>query len=404
MQDRGVNTPWWAPVVAGGAVLGLALGARHVQGLLLLPMSSGRGWSREGIALAFAVQNLVWGAAQPLAGWWADRHGSARVLLLGALLYAAALVGVATAPSVAVLFCFAGIVQGLALACTGFGVVYAAIGRLVAADRRGQALGLAGAIGGLGQFVLVPLVQQTIERHGWIAAVLGLAALLALSASGTPQLDDRAASRTSPSADQTAHQAIAQALRQPRFWWLNLGFTACGFQLALIATHLPGHLLQEGVPARVAAAGIAVIALANVPGTYGLGRLGDRFARKRVLSLLYLLRSAALALFLIVPAGEASTLAFCIAMGLLWLGTVPLTSGLLAQMFGVRWLGLLFGLVFIGHQVGAFFGVWLGAWVVERFGSYEPMWIVALLLGLLAAVLHWPLDDRPVTAGRWVPS
>jgi len=394
MSHNDANRPWLAPVLAGGLVMGLALGARHVQGLLLLPMSLDRGWPRETIALAFAVQNLVWGLAQPITGLVADRLGSRPVVRVGTLAYAAGLLGMTLSHSAWALWLSAGLLVGLALSCTAFGVVYASLGRLVPAERRGHALGMAGAVGGLGQLALVPLTQWGIDGWGWTGAVGAMAALLALACLVAPLLSDQptAASRQ-PSAP--AGPALRQATREPRFWAMALGFTACGFQLALLATHLPAYLLEQGVPAQVAATGLALIALCNIPGTYACGRLGDVFKRKYLLSTLYLLRTAAIALFLLLPVSTATVLCFCAVMGTLWLGTVPLTSGLLAQMFGVRHLGAIFGLVFLGHQLGAFFGVWLGGKVHDQFGSYEPMWLAAMALGLLSAGLHWPLDDRP---------
>ncbi|PZP98131.1 MAG: MFS transporter [Variovorax paradoxus] len=386
----------WVLVLAGGLVMGLALGVRHVQGLFMLPMTQDRGWTRETFALALAVQNLVWGLAQPFTGMLADRFGASRVVAVGLLLYALGLAGMAWAPSALALVLACGVCIGIALSGTAFGVVYAALSRLVPPERRGWALGLAGAVGGLGQFALVPGAQGLIAGWGWAAALGVLSVTAALLLPLAWPLNDRSAP-TGPQADVLPlGRAVREAFAQPGFWLLNLGFLACGFQLAFIASHLPAYLLDRGLRATDGVAALAIIALTNVAGTYAAGLLGARWSRKRLLAGVYLARSAAMALFLLVPLSSASLYAFAAAMGLLWLGTLPLTNGIVAQVFGVRYLGTLFGFVFLGHQIGGFLGVWLGGLVFEATRSYEPVWIVAMGLGVLAAALHWPIDERPL--------
>jgi MFS family permease len=383
-------------VLAGGLVMGLALGVRHVQGLFMLPMTQDRGWTRETFALALAVQNLVWGLAQPFTGMLADRFGARRVVAVGLLLYALGLAGMAWAPSASALVLACGVCIGIALSGTAFGVVYAALSRLVPPERRGWALGLAGAVGGLGQFALVPGAQGLIAGWGWAAALGVLSVTAALLLPLAWPLNDRSAP-TGPQTDVLPlGRAVREAFAQPGFWLLNLGFLACGFQLAFIASHLPAYLLDRGLRATDGVAALAIIALTNVAGTYAAGLLGARWSRKRLLAGVYLARSAAMALFLLVPLSSASLYAFAAAMGLLWLGTLPLTNGIVAQVFGVRYLGTLFGFVFLGHQIGGFLGVWLGGLVFEATRSYEPVWIVAMGLGVLAAALHWPIDERPL--------
>lgn len=389
-------TQAWVLVLAGGIVMGLALGVRHVQGLFLLPLTQMRGWSRESFAFALALQNLVWGLAQPFAGMVADRWGSARVVLAGLVLYALGLAGMAFATDTTLFVLASGVCIGIALAGTAFGVVYAALSRLVAPERRGWALGLAGAVGGLGQFALVPAAQGLISGWGAAAALAALAVAAAVLLPLALPLDDRVPTAPTAGAPQPLAAALREAFAQPGFWLLNAGFLACGFQLAFIATHLPAWLLDRGLTARDGMVALAIIALTNVAGTYAGGLLGARFSRKRLLAGLYLARSAAMALFLLAPLSTASLYAFAAAMGLLWLGTLPLTNGIVAQVFGLRYLGTLFGFVFLGHQVGGFLGVWLGGLAFEATGSYDLVWLAAMGLGVLAAALHWPIDERPL--------
>ncbi|GAA0788945.1 MFS transporter [Cupriavidus gilardii] len=404
-------------VVAGGLILGLALGMRHVQGLFLLPITMERGWTREAFGFAMAVQNLVWGLAQPFAGMIADRFGSARVMLAGLLLYALGLYTMTQATTHAAFVWSAGICLGLALSGTTFGVVFAALSRLVSAQRRGWALGVAGSFGGLGQFLLVPAVQAGVERIGWSAALWSMAvcALLALplvwplrergarAAEASTPASTLASSEASAAAQagtdgnrQSMRAAIRQACGHRGFWLLNIGFLACGFQLAFIASHLPAYLLDRGLSARDAVIALAIIALANIAGTYLCGLLGNHVRRHRALAGIYLLRTAAIALFLLVPLSSVSVFVFAAVMGFVWLGTVPLTSGLVSQVFGTRYVATLFGFVFLGHQLGSFLGVWLGGYLFDRTGSYDLVWIGAIVVGLGAVVLHWPIDDRPV--------
>lgn len=400
----------WTLVLCGGLVMGLALGVRHVQGLFLLPVTMAHGWPRDTFAFAMALQNLVWGLTQPLVGMVADRYGSTRVIVPGLLAGALGLGLMATAQSTGLFLLGAGGLMGLGLSGTAFGAVYGALSRRVPEAGRGWALGMAGAIGGLGQFVLVPLAQGLIGGLGWQGALGLLALALALLVPLARQLSDHPARRPDGAAaragatSQGLREAIAEALAHRGFWLLNLGFFACGFQLAFIANHLPAYLLDRGLQPLHAVAALALIALANVGGTFACGVLGARWPRKYLLAWLYLLRSAAMALFVLLPLQPWTVYAFALAMGLLWLGTVPLTSGLVAQVFGVQYVTTLFGFVFLGHQLGSFLGVWLGGRVFEATGSYDPVWLLAMAIGVVAAILHCPIDDRalrqaPAAAG-----
>ncbi|HKT61961.1 MAG TPA: MFS transporter [Burkholderia sp.] len=388
----------WLPVLAGGLIMGAALGIRHVQGLFLAPVTLDHGWSRETFGLALALQNLIWGIAQPFTGMIADRFGSVRVIVAGMLLYAAGLVTMALAASTGVFTVGAGLVIGIALSGAAFASIYGALSRLFPPDRRGWALGVAGAIGGLGQFCMVPVAQVLIGGIGWPHALIALALVAAVLAPLAALVRDRSAQAAN--ADDGSGQSIGAAVREAfahrGFWLLNAGFFACGFQLAFIATHLPAYLLDHGLPARHASVALALIALTNVAGTYACGHLGGLLRRKYLLSVLYLVRALAMAAFVAAPLSPASVYVFAAVMGFTWLGTVPLTNGVISQVFGVRYIATLFGFVFFGHQLGSFFGVWLGARVYDATHSYLPLWIGSIALGVLAAGLHLPIDDARV--------
>ncbi|MFP8780139.1 MFS transporter [Hydrogenophaga sp. RWCD_12] len=377
--------------------MGLALGIRHVQGLFMLPMTMDRGWSRETFAFALAIQNLALGFAQPFAGMLSDRFGGTKVVAVGTLLYGLGLAVMSAATTPMELYLGCGLLVGVAQSCTAFGVVYSALSRLSPAADRGWSMGLAGAIGGLGQFVAVPATQALQDTLGWNWALLALGAGMVAMVVLAPQLRDKGVVETAGERTaQTMGAAIRQALGHRGFWLLNLGFLACGFQLAFIASHLPAYLLDKGVPAQLAVTGLAVIALTNIVGTFACSRLGDLYRRKNLLALVYLIRTGAMALFVLLPVSTTSVILFCGVMGLLWLGTAPLTNGLVSQVFGVQYIGTLFGFVFLGHQVGAFLGVWLGGYVFDTTQSYDLVWMGAMALGLIAAVLHLPIDDRAV--------
>ena len=400
MSNASVRRDTLLAVVCGGLIMGMALGIRHAQGLFLVPMTVDRGWSREVFGFAIAVQNLFWGLAQPFTGMLADRFGSVRVMATGALLYLAGLVFMAYATTPLGLTLGAGVVIGVALSCTTFGIVYGALSRVVPAERRSWAMGVAGAVGGFGQFVMVPLSQELQQWFGWPAALIlfGLA-MAALAPAARTLRDSRPEGEIlAPSqATQSMGEAIREAFRHRGFWLLNAGFLACGFQLAFIASHLPAYLLDKGLSPKNGVAGLAIIALTNIGGTYAFGLWGGVYRRKYLLAALYLARTAAIALFMLVPLSVASVYAFCAVIGFLWLGTAPLTNGLVSGVFGVRYVTTLFGFVFFGHQLGGFLGVWLGGLVYDATHSYSLIWMASMCLGLIAAVLHLLIDDQPLT-------
>ena len=294
-----------------------------------------------------------------------------------------------------------GAVIGIALSGTAFGAVYGALSRIFAAQHRSWALGVAGAIGGLGQFVMVPMAQQMLGRMQWTSSLLILAVvMLAVSPFGAWLRDDSSKTAGARRHSQSMGDAIREAFAHRGFWLLNLGFVACGFQLAFIAGHLPAYLIDKGMGPSDCGIALALIALANVIGTYMCGHLGGILRGKYVLSVLYFFRSGIMALFVMLPLSSVGLYLFSFAMGLVWLGTVPLTTGVVSQVFGVQYITTLFGIVFFGHQIGAFFGVWLGGYVFDVMKSYDLIWIGSIALGLFAGIVHLPINDREIGSVR----
>jgi MFS family permease len=391
-------TPWWRTrnvvIVAGCLIALITFGARTSFGLFTEPLSELRGWDRETFALAIAVQNLLWGIGQPFAGAIADRYGAARVLAAGGAVYALGVALMSASTTGSTLALSGGVLVGLGLSGGSFTIVIAAFARLVPEDRRSWAMGLATAMGSLGQFVFAPLGQGFISSYGpatalvLIAGCVALVPVLAVALSGGETTDGSA---------ESSSVAIREALTHPSYLLLTSGFFVCGFHIAFVSTHLPPYLTELGLGTALAAWALALIGLFNVIGAYGAGILGGIYSRRLLLSAIYASRAAAFALFVLLPATPATVLLFAAALGLLWLSTVPLTSGLIALMFGTRHLGLLFGIVFLSHQVGAFAGVWLGGAVYDATGAYDLMWWLSIALGMAAAIVHLPISERPAT-------
>ncbi len=389
----GWRTP--AVIITAGCLLALlSFGIRASFGLFLAPMSGDFGWGREVFAIAIAVQNLLWGLCQPVAGAVADRYGSGRVLAGGALIYATGLFLMAGASTPGLLTLSTGLLIGVGISGASFAIVLAAFTRLMPEDKRSWALGLGTAAGSAGQFFVVPLGQAFISAYGWSMALtlFGFLALVMvpLASALTSRPDSHGALQ------QSSAGALAEAFRHPSYILLTLGFFVCGFHVSFIQTHLPPYITDLGLDAGLAAWALAIVGGANIVGAYTSGMLGGRYSKKYLLSGLYLARSAVIAVFVLLPASEASVLIFAGAMGLLWLSTIPLTSGLVAQFFGTRHMAMLFGIVFFSHQVGAFLGVWLGGYFFDETGSYDVVWWGSVALGLMAAALHWPIREAPV--------
>lgn len=390
-----------AVVLCGGLVLALCLGVRHSFGLFLPPMTEAHGWGRQVFSFALAVQNLTWGLGQPFAGMLADRFGAGRVLGLGTACFVAGVVLMPWSATPLLVTLTAGVLVGLGLAGTSFAIVNGAVGRTVPAAEQGRATGTTSALGSLGQFVMVPYALALIAGLGWRSALLVLAATAALMAplavGVTRTARGAPGAGTVTAATPGLGRVVGEAMRHRGFWLLNLGFVVCGFQLAFITNHLPAFLGDHGLSASLAMTGLAVIAATNIAGTLWWGALGDRWRPKHLLSVLYGIRTAATVAYIAVDVTAASTLVYAVVMGLTWLGTVPLTNSVLFQIFGGRYLSTLFGMVFLGHQLGGFFGVWLAGALFDATQSYQVVWLISIALGLVSTIVHLPIDDRAVT-------
>lgn len=396
----------WGAIVAGCTIAMLTFGPRSAIGFFQLPMITEKGWSREDFALAIAVQNLLWGAGQPIFGAVADRFGTARVLVLSGVLYALGLLVTAYAPTPLWLTVGAGVLVGLAVAAGSFGIVLAAFARRVAPEQRSFIFGLGTAAGSLGMFVFAPLSQGLIDRFGWADSLLVLSAVMLLVPVFAVALRDQprlSSAHLRQAVEQTMGAALREAFGSRSYLLLTSGFFVCGFQVAFITAHFPAYLADIGIAPVWAVTALALIGFFNVIGSIASGLIGQRYSKPIFLALIYLGRSVAVTAFLLVPASPASVVAFSVVMGLLWLSTVPPTNGLVAIMFGTRYLGLLGGLVFFSHQIGSFFGVWLGGYLYARTGSYDTVWWLGVGLGLFAALVHWPIREAPA-AGRLAPA
>jgi len=390
---------WRTPVIVlicGGMILSLSMGIRHGFGLFLQPMSMDLGWGRETFAFALAVQNLLWGAAQPVTGMLADKYGAGRVLLAGTVLYVAGLAFMALSQTGFHLSLSAGLLIGLGLSGTTFSVVLGVVGRAFPGHKRSMALGVAAAAGSFGQFAMLPIEQGLISGVGWFDALLIIAALAALMAPLASALVERRPTSGDSVARQSAIAAVREAFNHKGFLLLTLGFFVCGFQVIFIAVHFPAFLVDKGLSPQTGMLALALIGFFNIIGTYTAGYLGGRFSKKYLLSALYLSRSVVIVIFLALPITPLSVYMFSAVIGLLWLATVPLTNGLVAQIFGVQYLSMLGGFVFFSHQIGSFLGVWLGGFMFDRTGSYHLVWLIAIGLGIVAAIANLPIDERKI--------
>jgi MFS family permease len=386
----------------GSLVMLIALGIRHGFGLFLQPMSADLGWGREVFSIAIAMQNIVWGLAQPFSGMLADRFGAGKIVLAGALLYAAGLWLMSASGSPAELYFSAGLLIGLGLSGTTFSIVYGVIGRAASPEKRIMALGIAGAAASFGQFVMVPGSQALIGWGGWAFALAVLAAVAFLMAPFSAALMENPHAHPGP--QQTLGEAVREARAQRSFWLLLLGYFTCGFQVVFIGSHLPAYLVDRGLSPRDGMMALALVGLFNIAGSFGAGWFGSRYSKKNLLALIYFGRTAAIVALLMLPLTPLTAAAFGVAMGFLWLGTVPLTNGIVAQIFGVRHLAMLSGFVFFSHQFGSFVGVWAGGWLFDRTGSYDIVWIIAAALGVIAGLVNLPIDERPLRRFRPSPA
>jgi predicted MFS family arabinose efflux permease len=393
----------WQVLVCGALIVTLSMGIRHGFGLWLQPITMDRGWSRETFAFALAVQNLAWGLAGPVAGMWADRYGAFRVLVAGSVLYAVGLAVMASATSGIGFLGGTGLLLGMAQAGTTYAVIYGVIARNVAPEKRSWAMGVTAAAGSFGQFLMVPVENWLIAGAGWQNAlfVLSLAALLIIPLAFGLKEPARAAA-TGP--QQTVRAALKEAFAYRSFQLLMAGYFVCGFQVVFIGVHMPSYLKDQGLAPGVATVALALIGLFNVFGTYAAGALGQRLAKRHILAAIYLLRAVAIVFFISLPLTPTSVYVFSAVMGLLWLSTVPPTNAVVAQIFGVQYMSMLGGFVFLSHQVGSFMGVWLGGLLYDRTGSYGVVWWIAIALGVFAALVNLPVRETAIVRPQAQPA
>jgi MFS family permease len=390
---------WRTPAVVllcGGIILTLSTGTRAGFGLFLKPMTFDLGWSRETFAFAIALQNLMWGVFQPFVGMIADRRGAGRVLVAGAVLYAAGLALMAYSTTGLQFALATGLLIGLAQACASFSIVFGVLGRIFPPERRSMALGIASAAGSFGQFAMPPYSQALISNLGWFHALLVLAVTTALIAPLSSALIERRDASGAGIPKQTIGEALREAFAHRSFLMLTAGYFVCGFQLAFITVHFPAYLVDRGFGANLGMMALALVGLFNMVGSFSAGALGARYPKKNLLSLIYFCRSAAVALFIFSPMTETSVFLFSAVIGLLWLSTVPLTNAVIGQMFGVAYMSMLSGFVFLSHQLGSFIGVWMGGYLFDHTGSYQLVWTASIALGVFAGLINLPIDERAV--------
>ncbi len=407
--------PYVPVLLSACLLLMLSFGYRAGFGLFMQPMTEAREWGRDVLAMALAVQNLSWGICAIIAGGLADKYGNLKVLLSGVALYAVGMFLMANSVSELAIISTAGIMVGAGVAGTSFGIVLPAMARAVPEEKRGWALGLGTAAGSFGQFLVVPFMQVLVDAVGWYSALqyLGLSALLMAflaiplarfggadaTSDVTPDVvsdintDINSEATINPDNSSLSHIA-GQAFKVKSYTLLATGFFVCGFHVAFITVHMPGYVVDLGFSASVGAWSISLIGLCNIFGSYFSGTLCGKYSMRKLLAYIYLARAVVITGFLVLPVTIGSILTFSAAMGVLWLATVPPTSGLVALFFGTRYMTFLYGIVFFSHQVGSFSGVWLGGWLYERFGNYDGIWYAGIILALAAAALHWPIEER----------
>jgi MFS family permease len=389
-------------IACGAVILWVSFGARAGMGLYLQPLSLEYGWGREVFSFAVAIQNLVWGALGPFAGGIADRYGAGRVVAVAGLVYVAGLLGMAFVDTPLLMYVNSGFLIGLGLAGTSFAIVFAVIARAVPLERRSYALGIATAAGSFGQFTLLPVAQFLISHYDWHVAVIvmaGFAALivpLALAMAGRPAV--------SAGPTQSVGAALHEAWRERGYHLLFWGFFVCGFHVAMLTVHLPAFVTDAGLRAEHGMTALALIGLFNIIGSIAFGWLGGRFSKKYLLSTIYAIRVLLIALLVFFPLNPLTLYVFACGMGLLWLSTVPLTNGLVGQIFGLRYAAMLASIVFFGHQIGSFIGVWLAGYLYDTTGSYSGAFLFSMALGIFAALINLPVNEKPLVERRVAPA
>ncbi len=389
-------------VLFGCLIAIVTFGPRASFGFFLTPMSAAHGWGRDVFALAFAIQNLLWGMGTPFAGAIADRFGTAKVLAGGAVLYAIGLVLMTYSTTPGTLNITGGVLIGFGLSGCSFNIVLTAFGKLVPKEWQGLAFGAGTAAGSFGQFLFAPFGVALIQNYGWQYALLVFSALVLLVipfAMALRTASNKAAvnsATATPEQAQSLRQALSEAFGHRSYVLLVTGFFTCGFQLAFVTAHLPSYLLDRGLSAQVGGWTLAIIGLFNIVGSFTAGWLGNKVPKRYILSAIYLTRAVSIAVFISLPPSIESTMVFAVITGLTWLSTVPPTSSLVAIMFGTKWFAMLYGFVFFSHQVGSFLGVWLGGIAFEQFGSYQLVWLLSIALGVISALINLPIVEKPV--------
>jgi len=398
--NPGLETKSWRTplvvIVAACLIAMIGFGSRSTFGLFLEPMTQARGWSRETYALALALQNLMWGLGVPIAGAIADKHGAVKVIGVGAVLYSLGIFGMSTAETGTALYLTGGLLTGLGVAFTAFSLAMATMARVVSADRRSFVLGLGTAAGSFGQVIFSPLSQGFISSFGWQQALVLQAGIVLVLIPLALALPMSANKGQADEHDQSLKEAVHEAFAHRGFVLLTAGFFVCGFHVAFITVHFPAYVNDMGLSATVGAWALAIIGLFNIAGSFLSGMAGQRFSKKSSLSFIYLARAVVISGLLIAPKTPETIYVFSALMGLLWLSTVPLTTGIVAQVFGLRYLATLFGIAFLSHQLGSFIGVWLGGRLYDTYGSYDGMWIAGIFFGVVASIIHWPINEKPL--------
>ena len=392
---------WRTPavvLVCGCLIMLISFGIRAGFGLFLQPISLEYGWGREVFSFSIALQNLMWGVLGALAGGFADRYGPGRVVAAGAICYILGLIGMAYIDTPLLMHANAGLFLGGALGATSFGIILAVIGRTVAPARRSLYLGVATAAGSFGQFVLLPVTQFLIASFDWQTALLALAGIAALIIPLSLALAGRPAAAAG--APQSMGEALHEAMREKGFHLLFWGYFVCGFHIAMLTVHLPAFVTDAGLKPEHGMKALALIGLFNVIGTFGAGWLGGRFSKKYLLSTIYSVRAVLISILVFLPLTPVTLYVFACGIGLLWLGTVPLTNGLVAQIFGLRYAAMLASIVFFGHQIGSFVGIWLAGWLYDATGSYNVAFMIAVGLGVFAALVNLPVNETPIAERR----
>ena len=401
LDETKFSKPLIYMLIGSAFILALSLGIRHGFGLYLVPMSHEFGWSHQVFSLAIAIQNLLWGAVQPFTGALADKYGSKKVVAIGGVLYCIGLLLMSVSSEAWLLNISAGLIIGMALSATSFSVLLSAVGRAAHPSKRGMAMGIASAAGSFGQFIMLPTTLLLIKHTGWSSALVISAILVALCVPlawmlKAPMYVDPHTKPMSNAPSMSFKQILKIAFSHKPFLFLALGFLVCGFQVVFLGIHLPGYLIDHGFDASNGTIFLALVGLFNIIGTYTAGYLGDKYSKPHLLMWLYGLRGIAIIAFLSLPLSLWSIYSFGIIMGLLWLSTVPLTNGIVANMFGVKYLTMLSGIVFFTHQIGSFFGGWLGGLNHDLTGNYNLMWMGAIGLSLFGVVVHFFVNEKVV--------